>query len=62
MGSFKAAMQTVVPQCPVAVAVAGLLVQHGRNCRGHLISGHLISMGEIDSGQLVAAEETEGEA
>ena len=37
VSSLKAAMQAVVPQHPVAVAVAGLLVQHRRDSRGHLV-------------------------
>ena len=57
VGSFKAAMQTVMPQGSVAVAVAGLLVQDGGNRGGHLVGDDLILMGEIDSGELVAAED-----
>jgi hypothetical protein len=50
VSSFKAAVEAVVSHCPVAVAVAGLLVQDfGDLCR-HLVGGHLIGVGEIDSG------------
>src|SRR5271156_2171148 len=55
VGSFKAAMQAVMPQLTVAMAIAGLLMQHSRNCRRHLVGGHLIRMGEIDSRKLIAA-------
>lgn len=47
MGALEAAMQAVVSQRAVAVAVAGLLMQDGRDLRRHLIGGHLIRMGKV---------------
>ena len=46
-----------MPEGSVAVAVAGLLVQDGRNGGGHLVGDYLILVGEIDPSELVAAED-----
>ena len=56
MGALEAAVQTVMPQDSVAVAVAGLLVQDGGDGFCHLVGDDLIGVGEVDSGQLVAGE------
>src|SRR5580704_14773968 len=56
VGSFKAAVQAIVAHRPVAVAVAGLLVQNRRNLRGHLVGSDLIGMREVDSCELVPAQ------
>ena len=53
----EAAMQAVVSQRAVAVAVAGLLVEDIGNLRGHLVGGHLIGMSEVSAGELVAAQD-----
>ena len=54
---FKAAMQAVVAHRTIAVAVAGLLVQHRRNLCGHLVRSHLVRMREIWPGKLRATED-----
>jgi hypothetical protein len=48
-------MQAVMPHHFIAVAVAGLLVQDGRNSGRHLVGGHLVGMRKIDTRQLIAA-------
>ena len=55
MGSLKTAMQTVVPHHSIAVTIAGLLVQHGRNSGRHLVCGYLVWMRKIDARELIAA-------
>ena len=55
--SFKAAMQAVVSHHPVAMAVAGLLMQYGGNLCRHLVGGDLVGMGEVDAGKLISAKD-----
>src|ERR1700742_1405932 len=57
MGGGEAAVQAVVSQGAVAVAVAGLLVDDFRDGGGHLVGGHLGWMIEVLTGELVAAED-----
>ena len=46
---FKAAMQAIVLQISVAMAIARLLMENRRNLRRHLIRRHLIRVSEINS-------------
>ncbi len=55
MGSFKAAMQAVVPHLAIAPAVARLLMQNARNLRRHLVHGHLVRMREVGPCKLISA-------
>ena len=56
MRSLEAAMQAIVFQGPITVAVAWLLVQHSRDRRRHLIGDNLVWMSEVDASQLVTAQ------
>src|SRR5207245_9527301 len=53
---LKAAMQAVVPHHPVAMAIAGLLMQDSRDCLRHLVRGDLVGVSKDDSGQLISAK------
>ena len=57
MCAFEATVQAVVAEDAVAVAVAGLLVEDRRNLRGHLVDHDLVVVGEVDAGELVAAQD-----
>lgn len=54
MSSLEAAMQTLVTQSTIASAVAGELMQHSRNLLGDHIGRHLVLMGKVGTGQLIA--------
>ena len=49
VGSFKAAVQAVVSEGAIAVAVAGLLMENRWNLSGHFVHDYLVGMREIDA-------------
>jgi len=57
MKAFKAAMQAIVSHRTITAAVTRLLVKHGRDLCGHLISRHLVGMREVRAGKLGTVQE-----
>jgi hypothetical protein len=54
--SLEAAVEAIVLQSPVTMAIAWLLMQHCWNLRRHLICDHLVGMRKVHSVQLIAAQ------
>ena len=54
--ALEAAVEAVVSERAVAVAVTGLLEKHAGDARRHFVDGDLVGVGEIGAGQLRSAE------